>query len=119
MIVPPTGRSPIIAIESVMGAPSSRKKRSGAALWGPKSTFGPSSRTAASPPRPAISSTSASAIASSASSQEMRRQRPEPRGPARCSGCSRREGPSSRSLAQAPLLQPRGLKSGTEAFEAA
>jgi hypothetical protein len=107
-----------MAIESVSGLPSRRKNRIGAAVLGPKSTLGPSSQITASPPRAVSSSLSASAISSSASSHPMRFQRPDPRGPTRRSGWVKRDGPRNRSLAQAPLLQPLGLKSGTVWLEA-
>ncbi len=91
VMVPPTERSPICAIESVMGAPIIPKKRIPAAVFGPKSTFGPSSSMAPSPPRRSSTSTSAAAISSRASSQLILFQRPSPRAPTRRIGCVIRE----------------------------
>jgi hypothetical protein len=70
------------------------------------------------PPRRASVSTSETETSSNASSQEMRFQRPEPRGPRRRMGCERRAGPTIMSEKEAPFWQPRGLKSGTVSFDA-
>src|SRR5574341_1276782 len=86
VMVAPTERSPICAIESVAGAPSMRKKRIGAALFGPAPMLGPSSQSTDAGPSFSIASTTAVATVANASSHETRCQRPSPRLPTRRNG---------------------------------